>query len=185
MKDIYILLIRSKTSVSRVIYAVTRAKYTHASIAYDKDLRSLCSFGRRNTYTYFPAGLINEDLRKGNFARYPTMPCTLLRLPVDDTAYARIKERLDRMLAEKEYYRYFVLGLLTCKLGIRTQRKRHYFCSHFVSEILEREGSVSLPKPPSLMHPQDLASLPGAETVYEGDVLGLIYWKKLMETKTV
>ncbi|MBQ5814095.1 MAG: hypothetical protein IIW34_08105 [Clostridia bacterium] len=183
MKNIYILLIRSNTSVSRAINLMTGAQYTHASIAYDEELKSLCSFARRNTYTYLPAGLIHEDLRKGSFARYPTMPCALLRLPVPDIAYERIRNKLERMLSEKESYRYFIRGLISCRLGIESHKDKHYFCSHFVSHILETEGDIPLPKPPSLMHPQDLLTLPGTTALYTGDILGLIHWLKLNALK--
>ena len=41
MKTIYILLTRSGTLLSKLVYAVTGANYTHASLAFDEDLSCL------------------------------------------------------------------------------------------------------------------------------------------------
>ena len=43
MKTIYILLTRSGTLLSNLVYAVTGANYTHASLAFDEDLSCLYS----------------------------------------------------------------------------------------------------------------------------------------------
>ena len=41
MKTIYILLTRSGTLLSKLVYAVTGASYTHASMAFDEELNCL------------------------------------------------------------------------------------------------------------------------------------------------
>ena len=51
MKTIYILLTRSGTLLSNLVYAVTGANYTHASLAFDEDLSCLYSSTRKNGYT--------------------------------------------------------------------------------------------------------------------------------------
>ena len=56
MKTIYILLTRSGTLLSNLVYTVTGANYTHASLAFDEDLHCLYSSTRKNGYTMFPAG---------------------------------------------------------------------------------------------------------------------------------
>ena len=50
MKSIYILLTRSTTILSRLVYLITRDKYTHVSISFEKDLQPLYSSGRKNTF---------------------------------------------------------------------------------------------------------------------------------------
>ena len=60
MKTIYILLTRSGTLLSNLVYAVTGANYTHASLAFDEDLSCLYSSTRKNGYTMFPAGPSRE-----------------------------------------------------------------------------------------------------------------------------
>lgn len=60
MKTIYILLTRSGTLLSKLVYSVTGANYTHASLAFDEDLSCLYSSTRKNGYTMFPAGPSRE-----------------------------------------------------------------------------------------------------------------------------
>ena len=120
MKTIYILLTRSGTLLSNLVYAVTGANYTHASLAFDEDL-------------------------------------------------------------------FNVLGLALCGLHIRWKRRRHYFCSQFVSEVLEKSGSMQLPKHSTLMHPNDYTRLEQLRCVYEGPLAGLPQRRKMAfdESETV
>ena len=54
MKTIYILLTRSGTLLSKLVYAATGASYTHASMAFDAELGCLYSSTRKNGYTCSP-----------------------------------------------------------------------------------------------------------------------------------
>lgn len=137
MKTIYILLTRSGTLLSKLVYAVTGASYTHASMAFDEELNCLYSSTRKNGYTMFPAGPSKEYLNKGVFRLRGDAPCALYALDVTDEAYVRA-------------------------------RRRHYFCSQFVSEVLEKSGAMELPKDSTLMHPNDYAQLPQLKCLYEG-----------------
>ena len=86
MKTIYILLTRSGTLLSKLVYAVTGASYTHASMAFDEELNCLYSSTRKNGYTMFPAGPSKEYLNKGVFRLRGDAPCALYALDVTDEA---------------------------------------------------------------------------------------------------
>ena len=155
MKTIYILLTRSGTLLSKLVYAATGASYTHASMAFDEELRCLYSSTRKNGYTMFPAGPSKEYLNKGVFRLRGDAPCALYALEVSDEAYDRALRRAEHMMARGGLYSFNTLGLILCALHIRWQRRRHYFCSQFVSEVLEKSGAMTLPKHSTLMHPND------------------------------
>ena len=173
MKTIYILLTRSGTLLSKLVYAVTGASYTHASMAFDEELNCLYSSTRKNGYTMFPAGPSKEYLNKGVFRLRGDAPCALYALEVTDDAYVRARRRAEHMMARGELYRFNTLGLILCALHIRWQRRRHYFCSQFVSEVLQKSGALELPKPSTLMHPSDYAELPELHCLYRGTLAGL------------
>jgi len=168
MKTIYILLTRSGTLLSKLVYAVTGASYTHASMAFDEELNCLYSSTRKNGYTMFPAGPSREYLNRGVFLQRENIPCALYALEVSEEAYARARRRAEHMMNHGHLYRFNSLGLLLCWLHIRWQRRRHYFCSQFVSEVLEKSGAMELPKDSTLMHPNDYAQLPQLKCLYEG-----------------
>ena len=173
MKTIYILLTRSGTLLSNLVYAVTGANYTHASLAFDDDLNCLYSSTRKNGYTMFPAGPSREYLNRGVFRLRGDVPCALYALEVSDEAYTRARRRADHMMAHGRLYRFNVIGLVLCALHIRWQRRRHYFCSQFVGEVLEKSGAVELPKHSTLMHPNDYARMERLQCVYRGRLADL------------
>ena len=102
-----------------------------------------------------------------------TPPCALYALEVSDEAYGRALRRAEHMMARGELYRFNTLGLILCALHIRWQRRRHYFCSQFVSEVLEKSGALALPKHSTLMHPNDYTLLPQLRCLYKGRLADL------------
>ena len=92
---------------------------------------------------------------------------------VGDEAYARARRRTEHMMAHGRLYRFNVLGLMLCALRIRWKRRRHYFCSQFVSEVLEKSGAMELPKDSTLMHPNDYTKLNGLKCVFQGRLADL------------
>ena len=110
MKTIYILLTRSGTLLSKLVYSVTGANYTHASLAFDEDLSCLYSSTRKNGYTMFPAGPSREYLDRGVFRLRPEVPCALYALEVSEEAYIRARRRANHMMAHGKLYRFNVLG---------------------------------------------------------------------------
>ena len=173
MKTLYIFLTRSGTLLSNLVYSLTGAQYTHVSLAFDEDLSTLYSSTRKNGYTMFPAGPSREYLNRGVFLMRENIPCALYALEVTDEAYTRAKRRTQHMMHHGELYRFNSLGLLLCWMHIRWQRRRHYFCSQFVSEVLQKSGALELPKPSTLMHPSDYAELPELRCLYRGTLAGL------------
>ena len=173
MKTIYILLTRSGTLLSKLVYAATGASYTHASMAFDAELSCLYSSTRKNGYTMFPAGPSKEYLNKGVFRLRDNAPCALYALEVSDEAYSHALCRAEEFMRHSEEYSFNILGLILCALHIRWQRRRHYFCSQFVSEVLQKSGALELPKPSTLMHPSDYAELPELRCLYRGTLAGL------------
>lgn len=173
MKTIYILLTRSGTLLSNLVYAVTGANYTHASLAFDDDLSCLYSSTRKNGYTMFPAGPSREYLNRGVFRLRENVPCALYALEVTDEAYIRARRRAEHMMVHGNLYRFNVIGLALCGLHIRWKRRRHYFCSQFVSEVLEKSGAMTPSKHSTLMHPNDYTRQEGLRCVFEGRLADL------------
>lgn len=173
MKIIYILLTKSDTYMSKIIRLATADKYTHASISFEENLQPLYSFSRLQL-TPLPAGLHSEPFDSGFFKKYPHLPCALYSLEVEDHVYNSAKADVESMMTSASLYRYNVMGLIFCRLNIPVNRKYHYFCSEFVSEILKNNKALHLPKEPSLMRPADYMSIDGLTCLYEGELDELI-----------
>ncbi len=174
MKSLYILLTRSGSLPSRLIGLFTGEPFTHASIAFDRELTVLYSFARKYSAIPLPAGLMEEHIDRGFYRRQGDIPCALLRMDVSDKIYSRAKTLVYNMFQRREDYTYSVFGLFLCHLRIALDFRNRYFCSQFVGTVLAESGALKLPKPASLMHPFDFCSLGGLEVLYLGGLEGLL-----------
>lgn len=173
MRSLYIFLTRTESVVSKTVHLFTKDSYTHSAIAFDEELYYLYSSARKNGIKMFPAGPCQESLYRGFYQRDPHTPCVIYKLPVTEEVFSRAREAVDSFIENIDDYKFSVLGIAACKLGIRWERKNKYFCSQFVAEILTRSGAVKLPKDACLMRPLDYAKLDGIEKVFEGTISGL------------
>lgn len=176
MRTIYILLTKTHTIISKMIHAATHDEYTHVSIALDKELHELYSFARLYRYMPLPAGLVQENLQTEVYACNGKSKCALYQMIVTDEQFDFIQTTIRSMMDLKDEYHYSVLGLLLCKLDFVHDRRCHMFCSQFVSKLLEGSGAVTLPKPPSLMHPSDFTRVAKLHCCYRGTIHGCSTW---------
>jgi len=170
MKYIYVFLTRTGTRVADIIGAITGDRFAHASVSLDRELTELYSFCRRKVHNPLCSGFEKENIHRGVFALFGDCHSSLFRLPVSDSTYEKVRTTLMDMYARKEIFRYNFVGLFSCAIGIPTNTRHHFTCSQFVAWILEHSGAVKLPKNRGLMKPDDLASLPEAELIYEGRI---------------
>ena len=167
-KELYIFLVRTNSLFSHIISLFTKTSYTHASVGFDPECRSLYSFARIYTHMAIPAGFVKESADTGLLSLSPTAPCAVFRVRVTEQAYHDIKSELERMYSRRESYGYNYLGPIFCFFGIPVKRKNKYFCSQFVAELLSRHKAVTLNKPASLYHPRDIEAMPELKLIYKG-----------------
>lgn len=170
MKYIYLFLSRTGTRIADLIGAFTGDRYTHVSIALDRELEDMYSFARRGIHNPLYSGFEKENIHKGIFALFGDGRCRLYRLAVTDDTYRYIEDTLHAMYEDKHRYRYNFIGLVSCAFGIPANMQHHYTCSQFVSWMLESSGAAEIPKNMGLMKPEDLTVLKSAELIYEGSI---------------
>jgi inositol transport system substrate-binding protein len=168
MKDIYVLLTRSRTWISRLIGLTTSDKYTHASISFDENLSTMYSFSRKYTYTPLPANIQTELLYEGFYKRHNKIPCALYKITVEDEIYDKAKRDVENFLKNKKRYGFNIIGLFCCRFGIKYRRKNKYFCSQFVSHILKENDALHIDKDETLVRPNDFTKFKELKCIYEG-----------------
>ena len=174
MRTIYILLTRSGTLLSNLVYLFTADEFTHASISFEPGLQPLYSSARKNGETMFPAGPCREYFHRGFYHKHRRIPCALYALEVSAEQYARAQQEVLRIIDRSDEYHFNILGLILCRMNIPLRRRRKFFCSQFVAEVLQRGNALTLPKAPSLMRPGDYAGLPGLKCLYQGTLQELV-----------
>ncbi|MBQ8043587.1 MAG: hypothetical protein IJ272_05500 [Clostridia bacterium] len=167
-KYIYILLTRTSTILSRIVHLITADDYTHVSIAFNENLHPLYSSSRKNGRTLFPAGPCTEKLNKGFWKSHRHVPCAVYKLEVTEEVYKNAQIEIEKILNRADEYHFNIIGLILCRMNIPYNRKRNYFCSQFVSEILGKSKAIKLPKQPCLMRPSDYMKLPELTCCYIG-----------------
>ncbi len=154
MADIYVLLTKTNTVVSRIIRLFSHSEYGHASISMDSDCREMYSFARKYTRFPLPAGFIRENVETGVLRKQKDAAFALYRVSVSEEMYQRLEARFADMLEHNDYY-YDVIGLALFPFPIRLRRKKRYFCSQFVAEILQEIGALEWERLPSSYKPDD------------------------------
>ncbi len=172
-REIFLLLVRTQSLLSRVIHVATKEEYTHVSIGMASDCTKFYSFARRYTRLPLPAGFVHESIERGMMAKCKDAPCALYRLEVPEASYRALRRKFKKMLPVQKRFQYSVLGTFLCFFGIAYKRRNKYFCSQFVAETLNEVGVMELKKSPELYHPVDFIQLPDAQLCYEGTLGGL------------
>lgn len=179
--EIYVLLTDTGTLFTRTIKWFTKDPMNHASIAFDRDLNEVYSFGRKNPNNPFFAGFVKEDVRS-EFFEHST--CALYRCTVSHGAYMNIRTQIHHMEQNRELYKYNLLGMLGIMFNIEMKREHAYFCSQFVASVFE-QGGVSLVNKPSLfVRPGDLENTAMLELVYHGKLHSYTGCKEMQATGT-
>lgn len=165
-RKIYVLLTDTGTFFTKMIKLYTKKPHNHASLVIDEHFNMVYSFGRRNPRNPFIAGFVKENIRGSLFRN---ADCAIYCVTITEKQFQKIIGKIREMEANKDDYRYNLLGLIAVVLNMEFDRKNAYFCSHFVATILEESGiQINKQKPLSLVTPHDIKESASLDLIYEG-----------------
>lgn len=165
-KQIYIVLTYTGTMLSRLIKIYTATKYCHVSIALDKNLDEMYSFGRLNPYNPFIGGFVHEGINIGTFKRFKNTKAEIYALNIDEEQYEIIKKKIANINKNKHKYTFNTIGLFATGINFKYKKKNSYYCAEFVKYILETAKlDVNLPE---LVKPNDFVNIKDLELTYAG-----------------
>ena len=177
--SVYIVLSKTQTLPSNVIKMWTKEPYAHTSLALDIELNEMYSFARKRLKNPFDCGFISEDITSGVFGRDLETTCRIGRLRVTKLQYEKIQTILADFIKEKTEYHYNYLGILGVMCHWSVERRYNYFCSQFVSSVLEKAGVPLFDKKPGLTCPRDFRTCDKLELIYEGKLRNYRNYLKL------
>lgn len=169
---IYLVLTRTGTFFSKAIGFATGKTYTHVSIASNEMLTDMYSFCRDHKERPLPASFNHEDIFTEVFGSCKIIPSEVYRIPVTDEQIERYHTLIRHFVLNREKYSYDIGALLPMALHIPYKMRNNKFvCSVWVGFMLGKSGIVNdMKKHPSLIEPEDLRSVKGAELIYKGDL---------------
>jgi len=167
MKDheIYVLLTDTGTVLNRTIKWFTKDPLNHASIAFDRKLTDVYSFGRKTQNNPFFAGFVKEDM---NWELFKHATCEVYCCKVSTQVYNNIRNQILDMERNHAQYKYNLIGMLALLLNVEIKRDHAYFCSQFVASVFENNGIHLINKSSLLATPGDLVNAPDLQLIYKG-----------------
>jgi len=164
-KKIYIVFSQTNTVLSRIIKFITKNEYSHVSISFNKNCKTMYSFGRKYDinpfYGIFKIENINEGLFKKTNAKI-----AIYEIEVNDIIYRNIKRNIKKI--EQDNKGYNIIGLLLAIFDFRIERKK-YYCSEFVYSILSKDNVKLIKKTDKSIRPQYIKdNLKNLNLIYQG-----------------
>ena len=168
--EIYIVISRTGTLLSRVLSLFTGSAYNHASISIDIGMQQMYSFGRRNAYNPIVGGFVRESPFFGTFRRFHRTEAVILRVPVTSEQQKALSDHLKLMYVNKHRYHYNFIGLVLASVHIVWRRKNWFYCSEFVRDTLDQFAILNADDYNAIVKPMDFLSIPDAEVIYRGNL---------------
>lgn len=166
MKKIYIILTHTGTILSKIIKEFTKDEFSHVSIALDKELNRMYSFGRLNPYNAFYGGFVHEYINEGTFKRFYKTRAKIYSLEISDEQYEEISKNIIKFEQSKDKYKFNTVGLFAVGIHKRIQKENRFYCAEFVKYILEKSGiKTNLPE---MIRPEDFKKLEDSSIIYDG-----------------
>jgi hypothetical protein len=167
MKNIYVVVSKTGSIVSRLIGRATGDPYTHASIALDDSLEPMYSFGRIYTNNPVIGGFVKESVNYGSMKKFRTAEIVVIQLKVENEQYAEINEYIDAMYRQRKKYHYNYIGFFLAKFGLHIHRDNYFYCSEFVKDLLTRFHIIEEKQFSKVVRPVELLNVEGT-VVYQG-----------------
>lgn len=168
MKNIYVVISRTGTFLSKIIRRVTGDKYTHAALSLEGDLNVMYSFGRKFAYFPFYGAFVKESRNFGVMKRFPHADIAVIELTLEDDKYDEVKSYITEMYANRKNYGYNYKGLFLAKRGIVVRRENRFYCSEFVKDILERFNIVLKGELTEAVRPAEMLKLSEGRVIFTG-----------------
>ena len=167
MNYIYLVFSKTGTWLSRSISTITKCDYTHVALSFDEIFDTMYTFGRINPRNPFLGGFTTESLYEGVY-KNSKVKCLIYKISVTDDQIKLLNEELNIYLNSNTKYKYNFLGLFGVLADKPIKRTDRYFCSQFVTTLLEKSTIWQSPKGPELTRPIDLKTINNKLIVYQG-----------------
>lgn len=168
---IYVIQMHTKTIPSRLIKIMTRYKYSHMAISFDKKCDKLYSFGRKKYNSIFDSGFVCEHKNGKFFEKFKETKCRIFEVNVTKEQYDNLKRLIENMEQNQECFKYDYVGICLRYFKIPVSFKNKYVCSYFVAEMLEEANIYKFDKKTCFIEPKDFEKINDFNLIYSGKYL--------------
>jgi hypothetical protein len=167
MNYIYVVFVSTNTMMGKGIRLFTRNKFSHVSIAFERDLRVMYSFARYHINSPLYGGFVIE--RPGRYLHgNQDVLVKICEVPVEQKEYERIRKEIEYFKINSEVMIYNTVNALLSLLGKRLDVKDMYTCLEFATHLLRY---------PRMNAIRELESRLAEHVVYTGSLRDTAYWQ--------
>ena len=165
---LYIVLSQSYTVLSKIIKYVTKDKYSHVSLSFDKECDNMYSMGRTYARWPFSGKFKKESIYKGLYAINKKAEILIYERNINKKQYNNINKLLDEYGNKSKGYNF--IGLILALFNKKIDRKK-YYCSELIYKILSDDSVKIFPKSKNVIKPMDFEKIKNLKKIYEGRVI--------------
>ena len=166
MKHIYFVLTDSGTVLSKIIKYFMKDEYAHVSIALDKRLEQMYSFGRLNPYNPFHGGFVHEFIYKGTFKRFKNTKARIIVINITDEQYKKLKQIIKETKRNRAIFKFNILGLFGIYFKYKRKKQNYFYCAEYIKFAIEK-SNINL-KLPELVRPENFKNIEGSKVIFNG-----------------
>lgn len=155
--------------MSKIVRLYTRYQYSHTSIALDKEITNMYSFGRKKVYNPLDGGFIVENKNSKFYKRFKNTKCLVLEISITIEKYKKLELLLDKYLENMDEYKYDIIGVFLRAFNIKLKRNNYYYCTKFIKELLEDSDIYNFDS--DFIKPKDFMNIPNVKVIYRGKFL--------------
>jgi len=135
MNYIYVVFISTNTAMGKMIRLFTRNRYSHVTVAFERDLNRMYSFARYYINSPILGGFVTE--RPGRYLYgEQDAPVKICEVPVEFGEYERIRKEVDFFQRNREEMIYNTANAVLSLLGKRLTAKNMFTCLEFTTHLL-------------------------------------------------
>lgn len=154
--------------LSYLIKKKTKVPYPHVSIALDKNLDEVYSFGRLHVSNPIFAGFVREYIDDGLYKKKFNTLCRVYSINLSNEQYKTLIKKLTYFKENGRKFKYDAKALLKFLYNEPKENDKKYVCSQFVAYLLEEADVDIFYKPYYLITPLDFYELDNLTIEYEG-----------------
>lgn len=132
---LYVVFVSTNTIMGKGIRLFTRNKYSHVTITFDRDLRSMYSFARYHINSPIYGGFVVE--RPGRYLHgEQDVLVKICEIPLEQKEYERIRREIEYFQQNRKVMIYNTINAMLSLLGKRLNVKNMYTCLEFATYLL-------------------------------------------------
>lgn len=167
---IYIVFSSTSTKMGSFIRFVTRYKYNHVSLSFDKNIQTMYSFARYNKKIPLVGGFVEESVLRYCDDNKNWAQVKICEIPVSSEKHDEIKEYIKELTNKSHEYIYNSFSAALVPLHKKIKIKNAFTCLEFIDFILDKFDVDCYVKNKKFRSVFDMDCLLSKYLVYEGSL---------------